>query len=100
MPKAIKEACIYEMWCQTKITNFWKMRQNLGEPKTSAGFEEIEEDELLVIIGIKSIQLYYMILAVAVIVIFKDRRTLSLMMTFKVLRILGQPGAKILLNFK
>ena len=30
MPKAIKEACIFEMWCQTKITEFWKMRQNLG----------------------------------------------------------------------
>ena len=46
MVKAIKEACISELWCQTKITDFWKMRQNLGEPKTSAYFEIIDEDEL------------------------------------------------------
>ena len=46
MPKAIKEACTSEMWCQTKMTNFWKMRQNLGEPKTSVGFKEIEKDEI------------------------------------------------------
>ena len=46
MPKEIKEACISEMWCQTKITEFWKMRQNLGEPKTSADFETINEDDL------------------------------------------------------
>ena len=46
MPKAIKEACISEMWCQTKITEFWKMRQNLGEPKTSENFETIDEDDL------------------------------------------------------
>ena len=35
-----------EYWCQTKVNDFWEMRQNLGEPKTSADFEEIEEDEL------------------------------------------------------
>ena len=46
MLKVIKEACVSEMWCQTKITKFWKMRQNLGEPKTSANFETIDEDEL------------------------------------------------------
>ena len=46
MPKAIKEACISEMWCQTKITDFWKIRKNLGEPKTSIDFEAIDEDEL------------------------------------------------------
>lgn len=46
MPKEIKEACKAEMWCQTKMTDFWKMRQNLGEPKTSAGFDEIDEDEI------------------------------------------------------
>ena len=46
MPKAIKEACTSESWCQTKMTDFWKMRQNLGEPKTSTSFEEIKEGEL------------------------------------------------------
>ena len=46
MPKEVKEACVSKMWCQTKITKFWKMRQNLGEPKTSADFETIDEDEL------------------------------------------------------
>ena len=45
MSKEIKEECVSEMWCQTKITDFWKMRQNLGEPKTLAGFEKIDEDE-------------------------------------------------------
>ena len=48
MSKAIKEAQKYELWCQTKMTNFWKMRQILGEPKTSLGFEEIEEDKLFI----------------------------------------------------
>ncbi len=47
MPKAIKEACKFELWCQTKMTDFLKMRQNLGEPKTSTTFEEIEEDAIL-----------------------------------------------------
>ena len=46
MSKVIKEACASELWCQTKMTDFWKMRQILGEPKISAGFEEIEKDEL------------------------------------------------------
>ena len=34
MSKEIKEACRSALWCQTKINDFWKMRQNLGEPKT------------------------------------------------------------------
>ena len=46
MVKAIKEACISEMWCQTKITDFWKLRQNLGEPMTSNFFEAIDKDKL------------------------------------------------------
>ena len=46
MMKASKEECISEMWCQTKMIDFWKIRKNLGEPKTSASFEEIDEDEL------------------------------------------------------
>jgi hypothetical protein len=46
MPKEIKEACTAEMWCETKMIDFWKMRQNLGEPKTSAIFDKIEEDEI------------------------------------------------------
>ena len=46
IPKVIKEACRSELWCQTKMNDFWEMIQNLGEPKTSANFEEIEEDEL------------------------------------------------------
>ena len=45
IPKAIKQACMDEYWCQTKVNDFWEMRQNLGEPKTSADFEAIEEDE-------------------------------------------------------
>ena len=48
MLKAIKEALISKMWCQTKIIEFWKMRQNLGEPKTSVDFETIDEDELFI----------------------------------------------------
>ena len=46
IPKAIKEACISKYWCQTKMNDFWEMRQNLGEPKTLIDFEEIEENEL------------------------------------------------------
>ena len=47
MLKEIKEACASKLWSQTKMTNFWKMTQNLGEPMTSAGFEELDEDDLL-----------------------------------------------------
>ena len=50
------------------------------------------------IIGIKSILFYYMILVVTM--IMKDKRTSSLILTFKVFRILGQPAAEILLHFK
>ena len=46
IPKAIKHACIVEYWCQTKLNDFLEMRKNMGEPKTLAGFEEIEEDDL------------------------------------------------------
>ena len=46
MPKEIKEACRSELWTQTKMNDFWEMRLNLGEPKTSTPFEEIKEDEL------------------------------------------------------
>ena len=46
MAKVIKEACTSTSWCQTKMTDFWKMRKKLGELKTSTIFEEIEEDEL------------------------------------------------------
>ena len=74
------------------------MRQNLGEPKTSAVFDEIDEDEIFSNYWNKEHPTDYMILAVTV--IMKGRRTSSLMLTFKVFRIPGQPGAEILLHFK
>ena len=43
--KEIKEACRAKLCTQTKMNDFWEMRQNLSKPKTLAAFEEIEEDE-------------------------------------------------------
>ncbi|GLJ04972.1 hypothetical protein SUGI_0007990 [Cryptomeria japonica] len=44
IPKSILHECKENYFTQTKINDFWNMRRNLGEPKTSAEFESIDED--------------------------------------------------------
>lgn len=74
------------------------MKQNLGEPKTSAIFDEIDEDEIFSNYWNK--EHLTVLYDFGSDVIMKGRRTSSLMLAFKVFRIPGQPEAKILLHFK
>ena len=44
IPKKITDACRDRKWTRTKMDYFWRMRKDLGEPKTSQDLDEIDED--------------------------------------------------------
>ena len=46
IPKDLVDECTDGNWTRTKISDFWEMRMNLSEPKTSADFGEVEEDTM------------------------------------------------------
>ena len=46
IPKELMNECIDAGWSRSKISQFWEMRKNLGEPKTSADLDEVEEDTM------------------------------------------------------
>lgn len=46
IPKELMNECIDARWSQSKISQFWEMRKNLGEPKTSTDLDEVEEDTM------------------------------------------------------
>ena len=48
IPKELMNECIDAGWSQRKISQFLEMRKNLGEPKTSADLDEVEEDTMFV----------------------------------------------------
>ena len=48
IPKELMNECIDARWSRRKISQFWEMRKNLGEPKTSADLDEVEEDTMFV----------------------------------------------------
>ena len=41
-PKELMNECIDVGWSRSKISQFWEMRKNLSEPKTSADLGEVE----------------------------------------------------------
>ena len=48
IPKELMNECIDVGWIRRKFSQFWEMRKNLSEPKTSADLDEVEEDTMLV----------------------------------------------------
>lgn len=46
IPREIETFCDLQDWIETKIREFWIMRKNLAEPKTSIEFDSLDKDKI------------------------------------------------------